>query len=66
MPSSDVEMAVDALETGEVAFTLVTNKKYKRKSKAFFLSFMSFSKNNTLLISQASCEDLSLRVRVKE
>jgi len=54
MPAPDVEMAVDTPETGEVAFTLITNKKYKRKSKASFLSFMFFSKNNTSLISQAS------------
>ena len=32
-PSPDVEMAVDAPETEEVAFTLVTNQKYKDKDK---------------------------------
>jgi len=32
-PSPDVEMAVDAPETEEVAFTLVTNKKRKGKGK---------------------------------
>jgi len=32
-PSPDVEMAVDALEAEEVAFTLVTNKKHKDKGK---------------------------------
>ena len=54
MPAPDVEIAVDTPEAGEVAFTLVTNKKYKRKSKASFLSSMFFSKNNISLISQAS------------
>ena len=35
-PSSDVEMAVDALEVEEVAFTLVTNQKRKGKGKVLF------------------------------
>ena len=35
-------MAVDVPETEEVAFTLVSNKKY-RKRKVSFLSFISFS-----------------------
>ena len=32
-PSPNMEMAVDALEAEEVAFTLVTNKKHKGKGK---------------------------------
>ena len=45
-------MPIDIPEAEEVAFTLVTNKKCKGKSKASFLSFMSFSdfKNKILLI----------------
>ena len=35
-PSPDIEMAVDAPEMEEVAFTLITNKKYKDKGKVFF------------------------------
>ena len=38
--SSNVEMAADVLEIEEVTFTLVTNKKYKRKGKVSFLSSM--------------------------
>ena len=34
--SSNVEMAADVLKIEEVTFTLVTNKKYKRKGKVFF------------------------------
>jgi len=52
-PSPDVEMAVDAPEVEEVAFTLITNQKCKGKGKAFFLpSLSSFgSRSKTLLIS---------------
>lgn len=32
--SSDVEMAIDVSEAKEVAFTLATNKKHKKKSTA--------------------------------
>jgi len=51
--SSDIEIAVDVPETEEVAFTLVSNKKYKRKSKASSFSSMFFSdfKDKTSLIS---------------
>jgi len=53
---SDVEIIVDVLETKEVAFTLVTNKKCKRKDKALSLSFIfsADSKSKTLLVLQAS------------
>ena len=56
MPSSGIKMAVDTLEAKEVTSTLVTNKKYKRKVKAPFISSMSFSnsKGKILLILQAS------------
>ena len=41
-PSPDVEMDVDAPEAGEVAFTLVTNKKRgKEKTKASFFFFLN-------------------------
>ena len=52
-PSPDVEMAVDAPEVEEVAFTLITNQKCKRKGKAFFLPslFSSGFRSKTLLIS---------------
>ena len=49
---SDVKMAVDAPETEEIAFTLVTNKNSKKKAKAFSLSSTD-SKNKILLISRA-------------
>jgi len=39
-PSPDIEMAVDIPEAEEVAFTLVTNKKCKRKDK--FLLFIPY------------------------
>ena len=35
--SLHIEMAVNVPDAEEVAFTLVSNKKYKEKSKAFFL-----------------------------
>ena len=46
-------MAVDILEAEEVAFTLVSNKKYKEKRKVSSLSSISFSnsRSKTLLIS---------------
>jgi len=45
-------MVVDTPEAEEVAFTLITNKKHKKKCKASFLSFISYSdfKSNTLFI----------------
>jgi len=39
--SSDIEIDVDVLEAEKIDFTLVTNKEYKRKSIASFLSFVS-------------------------
>jgi len=39
--SSDIKIDVDVLEAEKIAFTLITNKKYKRKSIASFLSFIS-------------------------
>jgi len=49
-------MTVDALEAIEVASTLITNKKYKKKNKASSFPFMSFSnsKSKILLILWAS------------
>jgi len=54
-PSPDVEMAVDALEVEEVAFTLVTNKKYKSKGKvpSPLPRTLSDSRSKTLLVSRA-------------
>jgi len=54
-PSPDVEMAVDAPEAEEVAFTLVTNQKCKGKGKAPSLPSLSSSgsRSKTLLISRA-------------
>ena len=49
---SDVEMAVIVPETEEIAFTLVTNKKSKRKAKAFSL-LSTDSRNKILLVSRA-------------
>ena len=40
-PSPDVEIAVDTPEMEEVAFTLITNKKYKDKGKVFFFFWSS-------------------------
>jgi len=40
-PSPNIEMAVDAPEMEEVAFTLITNKKYKDKGKVFFFFWSS-------------------------
>jgi len=40
MPFPDVEMTDNIPETEEVAFILVTNKKYKRKSKVSSLLSM--------------------------
>ena len=52
----NVKMVVDVLEAEEVIFTLVINKKHKRKSKASPLSFVLFSdfRSKTLLILRAS------------
>ena len=36
--SSNTKIAVNVLEVEEVTFILVSNKKYKRKSKVFFFS----------------------------
>lgn len=51
---SDVKITVNVPEAEEVAFTLVTNKKYKGKIKVPSLSFISFfnSRSKTLLILQ--------------
>ena len=46
-------MAVDVPETEEIAFTLVTNKKSKKKGKASFLLSFTNSGNKILLISRA-------------
>ena len=40
-PSPDIKMAVDVPEMEEVAFTLITNKKYKDKGKVFFFSVIN-------------------------
>jgi len=50
--SPDVKITVDVPETEEIAFTLVTNKKSKKKTKAFSLSSTD-SRNKILLISRA-------------
>jgi len=50
--SSDVEMDIDAPEVEEVAFTLVTNKKGKRKAKASSPSPTN-SRNKIPLVSRA-------------
>jgi len=54
--SSDIEIAVDLPEAKEVVFTLVSNKKYKEKSKASFFYSMFFSdfRGKTSLISWVS------------
>ena len=55
--SPDIKMAIDAPEVEEVTFTLVTNQKYKGKSKTS--SSLSRtppdSKNKTSLVLRASC-----------
>ena len=51
-PSPDVEMVVDASEVEEVAFTLVTNKKGKGKTKVSSPPPTN-SRNKILLISRA-------------
>ena len=48
--SSNIEMAVNALEAEEVTFTLVTNKKYKRKSKVSSLSSISWSDSRSKIL----------------
>jgi len=50
-PSPDIEMVVNAPEVEEVAFTLVTNKKGKRKTKVPFPP--TNSRNKILLVSRA-------------
>jgi len=54
-PSSNIEITVNISETKDVTFTLVTNKKHKKKKKATFLSSISSSnfRSKTLLILQA-------------
>ena len=52
-PSLDVGIVVDVLEAEEVTFILVTNKKGKRKTKVFSLSFTDF-RTKISLISKAS------------
>ena len=58
-------MTIDVPEAEEVAFTLVSNKKHKKKDKVSFLPFMSFSnsRSKTSLILWAlsfqSCDNLS-------
>jgi len=51
-PSPDVEMEVDAPEVEEVAFTLVTNKKGKRKAK-MSSPLPTNSRSKILLVSRA-------------
>jgi len=51
-PSSDVEMRVDAPEVEEVTFTLVTNKKSKRKARVSSPPPTN-SKNKISLVSRA-------------
>ena len=51
-PSPDVEMEINTLEMEEVAFTLVTNKKGKRKAKVSSSSPTN-SKNKIPLVSRA-------------
>jgi len=55
MSFSDVEITVDIPEAENFAFILVTNKKYKRKSKALFFPSMSFSysRSKILFVSRA-------------
>ena len=54
-PSPNVEMAVDAPEAEEVAFTLVTNQKHKGKGKVPFplSGTPSDSRSKTTLVSRA-------------
>lgn len=51
-PSPNIEMVADAPEVEEATFTLVTNKKSKKKSKAYSPS--PPNSNKTLLVSRAS------------
>ena len=51
--SPDIEIMVDALEIKEIAFTLVTNKKNKRKAKASSLP-LTDSRTKILLVLRAS------------
>jgi len=54
-PSSNVEMAVDALEVEEVAFTLVTNQKHKSKNKVLspLSRILPDSRSKISLVSRA-------------
>ena len=54
-PSPDVEMAIDAPEAKEVAFTLVTNQKHKCKGKvpSPLSGTPSDSRSKTTLVSRA-------------
>jgi len=51
--SPDVEMVVDTPKAEEVTFTLVTNKKSKRKAKVSSLISSTNSGNKILLVSRA-------------
>jgi len=53
--SSNIKTTFNILEAEEVAFSLVSDKKHKRKNNASFLPSMSFSdsRSKTSLISQA-------------
>jgi len=53
-PSPDIEMTVDTLEAEEVAFTLVTNKKYKRKDKLLLFLLCLCYKLHSACISTTS------------
>ena len=55
LPSPNIEMAVNALEAEEVAFTLVTNQKYKGKGKVSSLLSWTPSdfRNKISLVSRA-------------
>jgi len=55
-PSPNIEMTINTSETKGITFTLVTNKKHKKKQKASFLLFISSSnsRSKTLLILQPS------------
>ena len=52
-PSPDVEMDVDAPEAGEVAFTLVTNKKGGKRKAKVSSPPPTNSRNKILLVSRA-------------
>ena len=52
IPFSNIEMAVNILEAEEIAFTLVTNKKSKGKTKVSSFPSNDF-RNKILLVSRA-------------